>query len=475
MLNNIRNFANTKSARVLVAILIVPFVLWGMGGVFSGGNKNNIVKINNENISTLDFQKHLNLSNIELERIKKNIDNNIIEEILTELIAKKILMMEVEGLNLIMSDRILNKKIKKNKNFLDENNKFSRIKYEKFLLSNNITALEFEFRLRQSELKQNLFNFISGGVNSPLFLINNSFKNQTKKITVNYVNLSNFYKKKEDFTDSDIGKFIEENKDLLKEKFVSFKYSKITPKNLIGLDEFNNLFFEKIDELENEISNGATFENLRIKYNLELKIEENFKINNNDTSKEFYKKIYNNAETGNLVLLDENDYYILYEITNLQKILPNLKNEKFIAKVEEMLFNKSKFEFNSDLIKKISEKKFIQSDFEKLSNNNLSIVQINSIKDDKKFTTDSIKYLYTKSKNNFALVSDKDNNIYLIKIIDIEYNNISKNAENFLQYKKQANDQIKGSISDSYDFFINSKYTIKINEKTLERVKNYFR
>jgi len=72
-------------------------------------------------------------------------------------------------------------------------------------------------------------------------------------------------------------------------------------------------------------------------------------------------------------------------------------------------------------------------------------------------------------------VSDKDNNIYLIKIIDIEYNNISKNAENFLQYKKQANDQIKVSINDSYDFFINSKYTIKINEKTLERVKNYFR
>ena len=69
----------------------------------------------------------------------------------------------------------------------------------------------------------------------------------------------------------------------------------------------------------------------------------------------------------------------------------------------------------------------------------------------------------------------KDNNIYLIKIIDIKYNNISKNAKNFLQYKKQANDQIRGSINDSYDFFINSKYTIKINEKTLERVKNYFR
>ena len=475
MLNNIRNFAKTKYATVLVAILIVPFVLWGMGGLFSGGNKNNIAKINNENISTLEFQKHLNLSNIELERIKKNINNNIIEEILTELISKKILFMEVEDLNLVISDEVLNKRIKENKNFLGENNKFSRIKYEKFLLLNNISAPDFEFRLRQNELKDNLFNYISGGINSPLFLINNSFNDHAKKITVNYVNLSDFYKKKEDFTDKDIVKFIEENKDSLKEKFISFKYSKITPENLIGLNEFNNLFFEKIDELENEISNGTTFENLRKKYNLELNVEENIKINNNDNPKKFYKKIYDNAEIKKLELLDENNYFILYEIINVLKILPNLKNEKFIAKIKEMLFNKSKFEFNSDLIKKISEKKFIQSDFEKLSNNNSSIVKIDSIKDDEKFTTDSLKYLYTKSKNNFALVSDKDNNIYLIKIIDISYKYISKNSENFLQYEKQANDEIKESINDSYDFLFNSKYKVKINEKTLERVKNYFR
>ena len=45
----------------------------------------------------------------------------------------------------------------------------------------------------------------------------------------------------------------------------------------------------------------------------------------------------------------------------------------------------------------------------------------------------------------------------------------------FLTYKKQANDEIKDTIFSSYDLFLNSKYNIKINEKTLERVKNYFR
>ncbi len=475
MLNKIRNFANTKAAGILVAILIVPFVLWGMGGLFSGGNKNNIAKINNKSISTQDFQIHLNSSKIELEEIKNNIENNIIEELLTKLISEKIIVMEIQDLNFIISDSTLNKRIKKSENFLDESGKFSRIKYEKFLLSNNISAPEFEFKLRQDELRKNLFDYISGGVSSPLFLTNNSFNDQTKELTLNYLNLTNFYKKKEDFTDNEIKKFIEDNGEKLKEKFIGFKYSKITPKNLIGLDEFSNLFFEKIDEIENEISNGISFENISKKYNLETFIEDDFKINKNENVDKFYKKIYKSSEINQVELLDENDFYILYEITNIKKVLPNLKDEKFISKINEMLFNKSKFEFNSNLIRKISEKKFTQNDFEKLSNNNSSKIQIESINDNKKFSIDSVKYLYSKSKNDFILISDNEKNIYLAKIINISYENISKTSENFSKYKRQADNKIKDTVYDSYNLFINSKYKVKVNEKTLERVKNYFR
>ena len=78
MLNNIRNFAKTKSAGVLVGILIIPFVLWGMGGVFSGGNTNNVAKINNQNISTKDFITFLNRTGVDEEVIRNNIDNNIL-------------------------------------------------------------------------------------------------------------------------------------------------------------------------------------------------------------------------------------------------------------------------------------------------------------------------------------------------------------------------------------------------------------
>ena len=111
MLKNLRGFSNTKLAGVLIAIIIVPFVFWGMGSVFSGGNTNNVAKINNKSISTQDFLQYVNQSRINLEYVKENIENNALEEILTGLVSNKLLEMEIESLNASFSENILANKI----------------------------------------------------------------------------------------------------------------------------------------------------------------------------------------------------------------------------------------------------------------------------------------------------------------------------------------------------------------------------
>ena len=100
MLENIRKFSKTIFAKIILVIIIIPFVFWGMGGFFSSGNSNNIAKINNKNITTQDFIDYVNRSNINPERIKDEIDKNILEQILSELISKNMLMMEVKELDL---------------------------------------------------------------------------------------------------------------------------------------------------------------------------------------------------------------------------------------------------------------------------------------------------------------------------------------------------------------------------------------
>ncbi len=78
-------------------------------------------------------------------------------------------LLLIKEANLIISDKILAERIKKNTNFVDENLNFSRIKYEKFLLSNNLTASEFEKNFKENEFQEELFNYLGGGIKSPIF------------------------------------------------------------------------------------------------------------------------------------------------------------------------------------------------------------------------------------------------------------------------------------------------------------------
>ena len=76
MLNSLRNFTKSFWAKILLVIIIIPFVFWGMGSVFSGGNTNSIAKINNHNVSTQDFADFVNNSKISTDVIKENINKS---------------------------------------------------------------------------------------------------------------------------------------------------------------------------------------------------------------------------------------------------------------------------------------------------------------------------------------------------------------------------------------------------------------
>ena len=120
MLNSFRNFTKSFWAKILIGIIIIPFVFWGMGGVFRGGSQNTVAKINNYNISTKNFMEHINSLNINPEVIRENIDNSIIEQLLSGLINKNILSLQSKDLEIVLSDNILSEIIKKDEKFLDK-------------------------------------------------------------------------------------------------------------------------------------------------------------------------------------------------------------------------------------------------------------------------------------------------------------------------------------------------------------------
>lgn len=476
MLSNIRKFSKSIFAKILLVIIIIPFIFWGMGGVFSGGNTNSVAKINNHNISTQDFLDYLNNSRIDQSVIRENIDNKILEQLLSELVSMTLLNMEINDLNIQVSEESLVRMIKNNKEFLDEKGLFSRTEYEKFLLLQNLTATQFEEKLKRNELRKKLFSYVSGGIKSPFFITNNLYKEQTAQLDIEFIELEKIYKKKENFTSEEINEYIESNNENLKEEYIDFSYVKITPKDLIGTNEFNELFFKEIDELENKISNEMNFKEITDELKIKVISKKKFKPNNEKNIIE--EKIYQKRNQNKIHLIDENEFYILFEINNIDKTLPSINNGVFLEKIKKLLFGKNKFEYNKKLFDKIVNKKFTNLDFRNLAKNNslkINPIKVSSIKDDNKFDINSVKLLYTQPVNSFILISDKKSNIFLANIKKLSKMDIIKNSDDFLTYNNQANIKIRDTMYKSYDYYIAKKYDVKINEKTLERVKNYFK
>ena len=473
MLNKLRNFSKGKLAGVLVGIIIIPFVFWGMGSVFSGGNTNSIAKINNHNISTQDFADFVNNSNISSEVIKENINNNILEQLLSQLISISLIDLEINNLKVSISDENLAEKIKKQKSFQDENNNFSRTKYEKFLLESNTRSVEFEQNIKNNELKKKLFTYIGGGIRSPFFLVNKIYKDQSKKVEIDYLDLNLIYKNKNDISLDNIKKHLNENKEKFLVEKVDITLVKLTPENLTGDNEYSDSFFSKIDEIEDLITNNVQIKEIEKKYN--LKTETIIEYSPGKDGEELLVEIYKTRNNESLNLIDKENFFLLYEIKNLKKVLPTLEDNEFQSRVRDDLFEINKYDMHTDLMKKIQKNEFKNEDFFKLSNGIIENLKIKSLNDTSKFTKDSISLIYSLGMNNFSLVADENNNIYLIKIKNIFENNLDKNNQKTTTFVNQTNTKLRDNLYSSYDLLLNEKYKININQKTLDRTKNYFK
>ncbi len=145
MLGSIRKFSTSIYAKILLGIVVIPFIFWGMGGAFVAGKKNVIVTIHKDKHTITEFNDFIQ----KFAPNDKKIDASVIENLLSSFIGDLLIKKEVERFDITLSNTSLSKIIKNQKTF-KRDDKFSRVEYEKFLIQNNITPVNFE---------NNLFNF----------------------------------------------------------------------------------------------------------------------------------------------------------------------------------------------------------------------------------------------------------------------------------------------------------------------------
>ncbi len=267
MLNSIKKYSKTFFFKVLVGIIILPFLFWGMGDVFSGGSQNVVAKIDSEKVSTRDFVNYLNVLNLSDQERKDLPNTDLIDKILSDYIGKRVLFLELEDLNIVLEDTSLKEIIINDETFFKDN-KFSRTEYEKFLISNNLTAPLFETNLAEQEKKRQLLSYLSGGIEVPNFLVQHEYnkENQTKKI--DFINLKNFYDKP--ISEKKIEEVFNKNKKFYLETLKEFNYVELIPSSIVGENEYNENFFNKISIIENKVLDGVGFEDIILDYNLNI-------------------------------------------------------------------------------------------------------------------------------------------------------------------------------------------------------------
>ena len=194
-------------------------------------------------------------------------------------------------------------------------------------------------------------------------------------------------------------------------------------------------------------------------------IDSNIKIIDSYKDKDFYdsfKEIYEKRNDEKIQLLDKNDYYLLFEVTKINKVLPSKSEIKFIERVKENLILKKKFEYNKDLFQKIQDKKFNNDEFVKISKNgeNLLNETIKSLDDNSIFDKDSVSLIYSLPENSFVLLTN-DNN----KIIEL-LNKYGCTSKSFIGLKLD-NPQIMGILNITPDSFSNENKKIPSKTKNL--------
>ena len=484
MATSIGKLSKSFFLKLLVGIIILPFVFWGMGDVFRGGNQNVIATVDSNKISTQEFVNYINRLNLSEEQRKNMSKTDLVEQILSDYIGKKVMSLEIENFGIEISDSALRDIIKNDKLFFKEG-KFSRTEYEKFLIKSGVTAPQFEANIVEQEKRRQFLSSLAGGIVIPEILIEKEFKKENQTKIIQYIDLDKYHSKNKPSQES-IKDLYEKNKNIFFTEFKTIRYAEIKPELISGSKEYNENYFKQLDIIENNILDGQSFEettkanNLKImsfnKINAKKEDETKNKIENLPDN--LFKKIYNIKIPQSPEVINIDGKYYLAEIKDEEKKNRPMNDPEVLEALNAQLSFKEKIENNTSLAKDISLGSFDGDNYKKFADDNGLVVKdykVSSLKQNDIFSEGLVKQIFlTKDGEINLLTNNTLTKSFLISTKKTEYKKLDKNGSEFEQYEAKARLNLINKIYQSYDENANQKYKVEVNQRTIDRVKDSF-
>ena len=484
MATSIGKLSKSFFVKLLVGIIILPFVFWGMGDVFRGGNQNVIATIDSKKLNTQDFVNYLNKLNLDKEQVKNLKNSSLLENILAEYIGQQVMSLEIEEYKVTINDKSLSNIIRGDKLFFKDN-KFSRTKYEKFLLTSGVTAPSFEKNIVKQESKRQFLSLISGGLVIPDDLVVRAFNKENQTKTIKYINLKEFYSKKK-ATKEEIEKVYNENKKAFVKEFKSLRFAEITPTTLTGGKDYDENYFKKLDGLENKVLDGQSFNEAIQENSLKSISINNIDKNQRDKEDKIVKKISENLFKKIYIVKNEKSpevfkvdgKYYLAEVSSIEKKNLTISDANVLKLINSQIDFRNKIEANKSIAKDISLGGFNKEKLEEFANkHNLKVndYKISDLNQNEVFTEGIIKRIFLTKNGQVDLITNNTlTKNFLVLALKTDYKEIKKDSNQYEQYQAKAKLNLMNKIYGTFDEVLNQKYKVELNSRTIDRVKNSF-
>jgi peptidyl-prolyl cis-trans isomerase D len=328
MLVQIRTGITNKIAKVLMAMVIVSFIVWGFGDVVRGSNTNVVARVGEKAISTDEFQRQLKQEVSKIQGTDEKITYEHLKEqginhlVLNNLINAKLLELFIHDLGLDISEERVKTLITTNPAFHSDEGKFDFRVFKSVIAHYNLNENEFKKIAKKEALMETLFATIFAIKPAPDILVDRLHRYVFEKRNLTVYSLSpTIGLGITDPSDEELKKYFEAHKSVFKNlEKRTFQLANVNLKDFL---EKEHITPEQIEKFYNDNIDHYGEQEKRDVYNFIFDTEE--KANN------FYKE-----------LTETKDFNALLQEKKLSKedaLLTKLSKKDFEPKITDFVFS----------------------------------------------------------------------------------------------------------------------------------------
>ena len=201
MLERLRVIQNTWVGKAVVAVIMglimISFVIWGIGPVFTGFNANTLATVGSQTVTTDAFRQAYG---VELQQLQQRARRAITSaqahqfgldtQVLSRLVSEAVIDDEAGTMGLSISQAQVAKAITADPSFAGPNGQFDHARFEDLLRENDMNEQGFVRDQRAAYLRQQLVQALVGGLEAPEAATDALHRLQAETRSVDFITLT---------------------------------------------------------------------------------------------------------------------------------------------------------------------------------------------------------------------------------------------------------------------------------------------